>query len=342
MLYKLSGEEGLFEVIEPMAFKTFADCGQLEKNLENLLAEHLLEVLFEGNQLMPISQERAWQPEADIYALNRDGDLVIFELKREVAGEDAVHQVLRYSERASQWSYDKLQDKCATYMKVEKFDLQVEHQSVFDLEAPLPKSAFNQQQRLMVVGSAGNDDLIRNVEYWASKGIAIDFVPYRIYEIEGEAYFEFFSPPYDRHSNPAHRKGVIFDTCRTYYPESIWYMCENSRVAAFGDQMHVVNYLRDGDVVFLYHKPEGIIAAGRVKKGAVKAESSCINDETLYRDLEWLIPPPVRDGALLAMNAADIKRTLDRNFFWARTIKTPYLQMEEAEILLEALRAQRS
>jgi len=340
MLYKLSGKEGAFEVIEPMAFKTFADCGQLEKNLENLLAEHLLEVLIEGNRLMPISQERVRQPEADIYALNRDGDLVIFELKRAVAGGDAVPQVLRTSETASRWSYDKLQGKCASYMKVEELDLQAEHQAVFELETPLPKSAFNQQQRLMVVGSAGNDDLVRTVDYWKSKGIAIDFVPYRIYEIGGEAYFEFFSPPYDSHSNPAHRKGVIFDTCRTYYPESIWYMCENSRVAAFGDQRHIVNYLGVGDVVFLYHKWEGIVAAGRVKS-AVKAESSCINDETLYRDLEWLIPPPVRDGVRLAMSAADIKRTLDRNFFWARTIKTPYLQVDESEILLDALRAQR-
>jgi len=31
---------------------------------------------------MPIFQERQLQPEADIYALNREGDLVIFELKR--------------------------------------------------------------------------------------------------------------------------------------------------------------------------------------------------------------------------------------------------------------------
>jgi hypothetical protein len=339
MLYKLSKTGVAFDSIEPLPFKTFADCGQTEKDLENLLSENLLDGLFEGNELMPIFQERARQEEADIYALNRRGDLVIFELKRATAGGDAVHQVLRYCETAAHWNYDKLQRLYSVHRGGEDVDLQAEHQANFELEVPLPHDRFNQEQRLMVIGAAGNEGLVKNIDYWRSKGISIEFVSYRIYEIGGEHYFEFFSPPYDSHSNPAHRKGVIFDTCRTYYPESIWYMCEKSRVAAFGDQMHVVNYLGMGDVVFLYHKWEGIIAAGRVKS-AVKSESSDINDETLYRDLEWLIPPPDRNSSHSALSAAEIKKVLGRNFFWARTIKTPYLSVDESDKLLEALRSQ--
>ena len=58
-------------------------------------------MLFEGNELMPICQERPQQEEADIYALNERGELVIFELKRDGAGADAVHQALRYCEKAA-------------------------------------------------------------------------------------------------------------------------------------------------------------------------------------------------------------------------------------------------
>ncbi|WP_227992673.1 hypothetical protein [Shewanella sp. YLB-07] len=54
---------------------------------------------------MPVFQERQWQAEADIYALNESGELVIFELKRASAGKDAVHQALRYAQDAGQWSY---------------------------------------------------------------------------------------------------------------------------------------------------------------------------------------------------------------------------------------------
>ncbi len=45
-------------------------------------------------------QERQLQSEADVYAINREGDLVIFELKRGLAGEDAVLQAIGYTQRA--------------------------------------------------------------------------------------------------------------------------------------------------------------------------------------------------------------------------------------------------
>ncbi len=60
---------------------------------------------------MPIFQERPIQPEADLYALGRAGDLVIFELKRGFAGSDAMLQALRYGQTAGQWTYDQLETK---------------------------------------------------------------------------------------------------------------------------------------------------------------------------------------------------------------------------------------
>lgn len=330
MLYKLSKTDKVFDAMEPMPFKTFADCGQVEKDLENLLAENLLEVLFESSQLMPIFQERSRQEEADIYAVNRNGDLIIFELKRATAGGDAVHQALRYCETAAHWDYAELQRR---YRGCKGEDLQADHKESFGLDTPLSESDFNRQQHLMVVGGAGSDDLVRNIDYWKSKGIAIDFVPYRIYEIGGEHYFEFFSPPYDSHSNPAHKKGVIFDTCRTYSDDSIWYMCENDRVAAFGGQSHVVNYLNKNDIVFLYHTNEGIIAAGRVKSDGGEDTGR----DALYRDLEWLTAKPTKEVPYTSMPARQIKQVLNREFYWRRTIKTPYLSKDESDTLLKAL-----
>lgn len=96
MLYKLDSDQGRFNGISPVQFSEFSNFGNLEKDLENLVAENLLEVLFEESGLMPIFQERQRQPEADIYALNEQGDLVIFEFKRGSVGEDAVHQALRF------------------------------------------------------------------------------------------------------------------------------------------------------------------------------------------------------------------------------------------------------
>src|SRR5947208_7646648 len=105
MLYKLTKSAQTFDAIDPMAFSGMP----LEKELEGLLAQNLWDVLFEGSELMPILQERAWQPEADIYALNEKGDLWIFELKRDGVGSGAVHQALRYCEKAGQFGYHKLE-----------------------------------------------------------------------------------------------------------------------------------------------------------------------------------------------------------------------------------------
>lgn len=329
MLYKLEKKDGNFASLDPQPFHGLP----LEKELEDLLAQNLFDVLFEESNLMPIFQERAWQEEADIYALNKAGDLVVFELKRDGAGAGAVHQAMRYCEKAGGFGFDELQRKLRIYKKDDNLNLQEEHRANFELEHPLSRSEFNREQHLVVIGSASDDALIRNVDYWKSKGLSLNFVPYRVYEIGGESYFEFFSLPYDKHSNPAHRKGVIFDTNLSYDEDSIWYMCENDRVAAFGGIKGIVHSLSKGDIVFLYHKGRGIVAAGEVLR---EAKDDGVWDAT-YCDLKWLTPKPTKGSDYPAMAAWQIREALGFGFFWARTLKVPYMNMEEAGTLLAAL-----
>jgi hypothetical protein len=331
MLYKLGKSAKKFDSIDPLPFSGLP----LEKELEDLLAQNLWDVLFEGSQLMPIFQERSWQPEADIYALNEQGDLVIFELKRAHADGGAVHQALRYCEKAGRYSYERLEEMLRAYRKGQSISLQQEHQTGFDLEHPLDRSAFNRKQHLVIVGSAGDDELIRNIDYWKMKGISLSFIPYRVYKISGEHYFEFFSLPYDQHSNPGLAKGVIFDTNSSWNEESIWYMCEGNRVAAFGSIKGIVHSFNKADIVFLYHKGKGIIAAGEVK-GEVKEDVSA---DAMYCDLKWLTPTPIKGKAIKAMSVAEIRSATGRNFYWAKTMKPPYLNKEDASHLLENLKS---
>jgi hypothetical protein len=330
MLYKLGKSAKIFDSIDPLPFWGLP----LEKELEDLLAQNLWDVLFEGSQLMPIFQERSWQPEADIYALNEQGDLVIFELKRAHADGGAVHQALRYCEKAGRYSYEKLEEMLRTYRKGKPINLQQEHQLGFDLEHPLDRSAFNRKQHLIIVGSAGDEELIRNVDYWKLRGIFLSFIPYRMYKIAGEHYFEFFSLPYDQHSNPAQAKGVIFDTNLSYDEESIWYMCEGDRVAAFGDIKGIVHSFSKGDIVFLYHKGHGIVAAGEIRSD-VKEDASA---DAMYRDLKWLTAKPTKGEALRVMPVSQIKQVTGRNFWWAKTMKAPFLNKDEAAHLLGELK----
>jgi hypothetical protein len=64
MLYKIQRSDNTFGNLEPSAFLDFSELGKLEKDLEGILAEHLLDVLFEDSALMPIFRERAMQAAA--------------------------------------------------------------------------------------------------------------------------------------------------------------------------------------------------------------------------------------------------------------------------------------
>ena len=283
---------------------------------------------------MPLFQERPLQREADLYALNEDGGLVIFELKRGGAGARAVHQVLRYAQDAGQWSYADLESRYATYTGGGK-ELREAHQEEFELDSPLSQEQFNRQQHLRVVGNAADTDLVDAVKYWTRQGLDISFVPYRIYELDNSLYFEFFAKPNDQRVNPADRKGVLFDTNRSYDREAIWDMIEKERIAAYGDAKKQADYVSRGDLVFYSHKGYGIVAAAEVVSDTKEAGS-----DEWYHEVEFKTPIPSHGGRLPAMSFSDVQDVTGESFYWARTVKNPYLTHEQAQELLDALNAE--
>lgn len=341
MLYHLDLDGEASTALEPVPFSSLADLEKVEKDLERILAENLFGVLFDDARLLPIHQERAYQAEADIYAVNETGDLFVFELKRGSSGRDAVVQLLEYGEKAGQWGYDRLDQMYRDYtdqVDSEEESLQDAHQSAYQLDQPLQSIEFNRDQHFRVVGHAADEDLVDAVDYWKSTGLRIDFVPYRVYEVGEELLFEFFSLPYDRHRNPADRKGVLFDTNASYSEESVWEMMEKGRVAAYGGARRFADHVQPDDLVFFYHKGEGIIAAGEVTGDLRKIEKE--DHHEWYREVEFLTSTPDRaDGIERAMSPSEIRETLDQSFFWARTIKVPYLDWDEAQELLQELQA---
>ena len=91
MLYKFHKEQ---EQIEKVSFHNIKKVGGNEKDLENLLANHLQD-FFSNPVLMPIFQERKWQEEPDLMALDENGTLYIFELKVDFVSDETVFQIIR-------------------------------------------------------------------------------------------------------------------------------------------------------------------------------------------------------------------------------------------------------
>ena len=337
MLYKmkLSDNDKDIPQIKPIPFTSFSGIGRKEKDLENLISENLFEVLFTESPLMPIFQERQGQSVGDIYALDENGDLTIFELKRDIANKDAILQLLTYAQFAGRQDYNWLNDKYREHNKKDD-SLEVAHQEAFYVK--LTHEQFNRKQHLIVIGNAADKELIDIVQYWNQQGLSISFAPYRIYEFNEEIYFEFFTPSYDQHDNPTER-GIIIDTNVKYSRDGlpdVRYMMEKSRIAAFGDDKKVIDWINKKDIVFFYHQGYGIVAAGTVKSDRI--EDSEMEEETWYREVDFLTTPPKTIDENSVIPPAKIAEITGKSFCWRGTLKRPFLSTEQANSLVEELK----
>jgi hypothetical protein len=78
------------------------------------------------------------------------------------------------------------------------------------------------------------------------------------------------------------------------------------------------------------------VAAAKVKNGDVKKTA---DDSALYRDVEFLTPKPKKGKTIQAMSFKKVSEVTGKNFFWARTIKVPYLSKDEATNLVNELQS---
>ena len=333
--------DGGEKTVIPVKFCDFSELGGIEKDLENLLAKNLEDFFTDGAvSLMPVFQERPIQEEPDICALDSDGNLIIFELKRRNAGRGAIEQIMRYAELYGRRDYAQLNDMYKKYVSANGLECSAElkdaHAAAFELSAPLSEEAFNRRQKLVIVGNSADIDLIRAVDYWRSKGIDIDFLPYRFYKIGENFYFEFFAKPYDYHINPGDKKGIMFDTNKTYSDEDEALMLSRSRVEAYGDAKWAVDSFRKGDYVLFYSKGRGVIAIGQVTSD--KAKELTDNDGR-YHEVKMIVPHNVSsEGCNKNIMPYEVKELLEQGFYFARTDKRPYLSEEQVNILIDELK----
>lgn len=129
-------------------------------------------------------------------------------------------------------------------------------------------------------------------------------------------------------------KGAILDT-NASVKDATEYMLTQQRVTAFGKVRDCIKDLTIGDTVFLYLKGVGVIAAAKVASTMQSAD-----ENTNYCDVEFIALPKSTTTAskpYLGISAKQVKELLNRNFFWAKTLKSPYLSEPETQLLLKQL-----
>jgi len=288
---------------------SLAAAGWEEKDLENLLAESP-ELLFKENKLLPVFQEVAYQEHPDIMALDSDGVLYIFELKRQDGTEDSLLQVIRYGQLFGRSTYDELEEMLRNQKKTPTLNLEAYHKDYFDLAAALPKSAFNNEQRFVVVTAGIDSSTLDAIEYWHEKKMPISALTYHVYKNGDEYLLEFhsFSPTPDDYAVVL--SGHYFINSNVRYDANAWkHMVDNNRVSAFGGKKNTIERLQRGDKVFLYHKGTGVIGTGQVNTGVVRTDTwNGVKDDEHYVDVQWTITLDPATESSNAVTAREINQ----------------------------------
>ena len=260
-----------------------------EKHIEDFLASHLVELIPE-DQLMLLAQERQFQEEADILALDKVGTLFIFELKRWKSNAENLLQVMRYGQIFGRYDYQRLEQLAHRHQRLEG-SLRAKHQEYFSLPAPLPEEAFNADQRFVVVTNGVDRDTLQAIKYWDRKGVKIDSLTYKLYRIGDQPYiqFETYNPELDLQleENP----GVYIVNTNFSYMENAWKEMlgdgRTGKAAAYYDRKNAVRRISKGSTVFLYQTGSGVVAKGRATTDFQMTDQDGVEEEQYFVPLQF-------------------------------------------------------
>ena len=130
-------------------------------------------------------------------------------------------------------------------------------------------------------------------------------------------------------------KGIMFDTNISYSDTNESEMILGNKIAAYGDAKRYIDSFRKDDYALFYSKGRGIIAVGQI----VTDTPTEVGNEK-YHSVRMIVPENFNGDvkALPALSPNEIKTILKRNFYWASTIKTPFLTGVQVEMLIRELK----
>lgn len=294
MLFKINKDENKDELVR-IKRVNLSSMGWVEKDLEELISNNITTLIPE-NQLMILAQERKRQEEADIFAIDEDGTLYIFELKRWQSNKENILQVLRYGQIFGQYSYEKLEKMFQQYSKDKEINLADKHYEYFKdtLLQKLSNNSFNKKQRFIVITDGTDIETMNAIKYWKEKGLSIDILPYRIYNIENQYIFEFNQyNPNDDVVFEEENGFFIVNTNITWSKNNYKEMLNEGKAAGYYDRKSGIKNIRKGNIVFLYHTGVGIIAYGKATTDYLKKNINKDIDEEYYVKInfDWKIDP---------------------------------------------------
>jgi len=117
----------------------------------------------------------------DLLALDRAGDVIVVELKRDRTPRDTLAQALEYASFAEQLDADQLEGILQSYMADESLTLAEHHRKYFEL-GPDDAVAFNKDQRIVIVGQRVTSEIRQTASFLRNKGIRVTCVEFSFFQ----------------------------------------------------------------------------------------------------------------------------------------------------------------
>jgi hypothetical protein len=298
-----------------------------EKDLEGIISKMVGENIFQD--FLVFGRERSFQKEADIYAVNEDGDVVIFELK--VDGHydrSKVLQVMDYAAIYSKWGYEDIDNFYKKDPKNSKDFIEVFKEKFSN---DLDKSKFNRRQKMIIISSSSEKSISSAISYWQRQGIDIQEYFYRFYKVNDEFLFEIttdnFAIPDSQH--------CWINTNRTYEQEAYKDMITNEKASAYWDRSNAITDSMKNGYIFLYHNGCGVIAAGKgTNKIDVVPEGENIKEKSIkLKDFIHGCDADNDHNIINFISPYELKKEFEQDFYFASTKVA--LDKEKAKKLYE-------
>ncbi|MCJ7447156.1 MAG: hypothetical protein MUO72_05670 [Bacteroidales bacterium] len=287
-----------------------------ERSLQDILFKSL-DRLFPDDELILLMQSRHWQEEPDLMAIDKNGQLFIFELKAWESHPSNLLQVLRYAQIFGPSKYADLDNwyKMATDPSQ---SLKTAHNAKFATN--VDEEAFNKKQVLVVITNGLDFKTRESIQYWRSCGLDIRPWVYRVYDgpsneilLEMSA-FRVDDNPYEDIAEGYYILNTNISNDQIDHDD----MLVNHKAAAYFDPWkYKIERLSKGDFVYLYQSRVGIVAMGKADGKLVKTSYqgnlSHPNEEYYMKLLDFhKINPP--------LTAAEIKRITGIDYVFMQTM----------------------
>ncbi len=120
----------------------------------------------------------------DLLGVDREGNVVVIELKRDRTPRDAIAQSLEYASFAERLNTDQLEEILHLYLNDDSLSLAEHHREYFGLGSD-EAVAFNKDQRIVVVGQRITSEIRQTASFLRSKGIRVTCVEFTFFQANG-------------------------------------------------------------------------------------------------------------------------------------------------------------